>query len=82
MGVYIKGLNMPGVNDFPFEAFFRCINNTNMKFVIKKDGEEQVYEVVEVPEPHGRLIDADVAKLNITASGTTQYTMREMGGNK
>lgn len=62
MSLYIKGMPMPNEKDFPFELFFRCTNYTDMKLVIRKDGKEQVYDLVEVPESHGRLFDETEVK--------------------
>jgi len=66
MGVYIKGLNLPKEKDSHYMMailpngtghYTLVANNTSyrdLKFV-----EEGEVEVIEIPTPHGRLIDAD-----------------------
>ena len=62
MGVYIKGMEMPKACEFCF-IVGEC---ENKHYVLVKDGADYIPRrvkencpLVDVPEPHGRLIDAD-----------------------
>jgi hypothetical protein len=70
MGVYIKGLKMPNdCRECPFEGYHRDIGQTYCTACLKVlatafkpvpfDGRSKWCPLVEVPEPHGWLINED-----------------------
>ena len=76
MGVYIKGMKMPkDCRECPMQVYYSSgktwCKSTDMILSedykpIPFDGRPEWCPLVEVPEPHGRLIDAD-ALMNIFA---------------
>ena len=65
MGVYIKGMEMP--------------RDKALSLVIYSDGSITVnlqnspYKAIEIPTPHGRLIDADVCRQKVYDGSRTPY---------
>lgn len=86
MGVYIKGMDMP-VDCYECKVWFQCFDEKPPFNMIKS-----VCPLVEVKEPHGRLIDADVLKQSAHLDGRvktcidtwidSQETVIEAEGNK
>lgn len=66
MSIFIKGLNVP--NKYPVKVI---INPTGEAFIDYGPYFETL-EAVDVPAPHGRLIDADELILK-SVSGTESY---------
>lgn len=67
MSVFIKGLNFP--KDRPVAVI---INPTGAAFVDHGGARFETLEAVDVPAPHGRLIDADRA-IAMSVSGGEMY---------
>ena len=65
MGVYIKDMKMPkGCRDCRFEDWGKCIAIRPIGTTRHLSEEREVYcPLIEVKEPHGRLIDAEVLSL-------------------
>jgi len=77
MGVYIKSMKMPkDCRECPMQAYYLSgitwCKSTDMILAeayksIPFDGRPKWCPLVEVPEPHGRLIDAEKLKKRISA---------------
>lgn len=83
MGVYIKGMEMP--KDCPmcpfanydmFNTFSGCDITSGKRWAVKNDKDYAESStrpdwcpLIEVPEPHGRLIDADAVFNNLERTG-------------
>lgn len=92
MGVYIKGVKMPeNCCDCPcyqdaYDFYPYCMAIEEQKIVggghleINGKGRHKDCPLVEVPEPHGRLIDADALDYKLGASDRdiyVKYTLEE-----
>lgn len=58
MGIYIKGMEMPK------NGLYQIVDGTirlydYRKIIDDKEKDTQSYNIIEIKEPHGRLIDAD-----------------------
>lgn len=56
MGVYIKGLEIPKENVWIVEVKFHITDDTGIYSIVE---DVEPAQVVEIPTPHGRLIDRD-----------------------
>lgn len=61
MSILIKGMKMPQ------EQSLRMVLNPNGKLFVDHGYYFDEYEAVEVPTPHGRLVDADALKATFCA---------------
>lgn len=57
MGIYIKGMKMP--KDDETIRFVKLLNGKMVAVTSPTKEVGDIHEVIEVTEPHGRLIDAD-----------------------
>lgn len=75
MAIYIKGMEMPkGCRDCRFEDWGRCIAIRPIRTIRHLSEEREVYcPLIEVPEPHGRLIDADALEYKLGVSDEDIY---------
>lgn len=83
MSILIKGMEMPlRCINCPFLTYYhyenRCLANRGktIKFVIGKDRGAEC-PLVEIPTPHGRLIDAD-ALFVVLSQDTDHWTIDEV----
>ena len=90
MSVLIKGMEMPkDCRDCPMEMFYSCgdtrcrVTNKLLAWdyeAIPFIGRPDWCPIVEVPAPHGRLIDADALKNYIENDGHTEaFAMAHIG---
>ena len=63
MGVYIKGMKMPETclecMNSDLRTAIRCTEWTEISAGLRENRRALTCHLIEVPEPHGRLIDAD-----------------------
>ena len=91
MGVYIKGMKMPKeCRECYLLEYYEYLGETQCSITrmmlaerekpISFDGRPSWCPLVEVPEPHGRLIDADALDYKLGASDRdiyVKYTLEE-----
>ena len=82
MGVYIKGMKMPkNCIDCPFsdhEAWCLIPGDPKMRYYCPKEEISEHCPLVEVPEPHGKLVEfIDVATFEDEDSGTEELNLGE-----
>ena len=69
MGVYIKGMTMPKTciecMNSGLRTAIRCTEWTKISAGLRENHRSISCHLTEVPEPHGRLIDADKLFLDI-----------------
>ena len=53
MSVYIEGM------ETPTEGGTICVYKISGKFFAARVGKDELFPIIPIPEPHGRLIDAD-----------------------
>ena len=53
MGVYIRGMEMPT------EGGTICVYKISGKFFAARAGKDELFPIIPIPEPHGRLGDLD-----------------------
>lgn len=76
MGLYIKGMRMPKDDVHAFKQIIITNNWIDGEVIMLAHDSvtnEFIGEVVDVPEPHGRLIDADVCKQKVYDGSRTPY---------
>lgn len=81
MAVYIKGMEMPHNCLFcPVSRWGSCaLTCYSVDMAIAKQNRRDDCPLIEVPEPHGRLIDADALAtdyIRIRDDGIKEYTQR------
>ena len=91
MSVFIKGMEMPeDCRDCPLEMYYMNNGDTRCRAknkilaedfkAIPFDGRPDFCPLVEVPAPHGRLIDVDVLKNYIENDGHTEaFAVAQIG---
>ena len=87
MGVYIKGMEMPkSCDECPINDDWRCLLRLNTPYEHYIDSTAWTHRMrwcplVEIPVPHGRLVDADALANDLDYDATHYEEDHEMKSN-